>query len=95
MSHYQKGKGEPASTLVLSPSGVRPFSGHFSTQEMFKFGVRNLDLALRLDITIIRNNLKEFRNFFFTMVPMYWLVHPSMNAYWKKASVKVKKYAIP
>jgi hypothetical protein len=44
---------------------------------MFKFGVRNLDLALRLDITMVRNNLKEFR-IFFTMVPMYWPVHPSM-----------------
>jgi hypothetical protein len=76
MTHYQKGKGEPASTLVLSPSGVRPFSGHFSTQEMFKFGVRNLDLTLRLDITIIRNNLKEFRIF---LLPWYrcigWFTH--------------------
>jgi hypothetical protein len=44
---------------------------------MFKFGVRNLDLAFRLDITMVRNNLKEFR-IYFTMVLMYWLVHPSM-----------------
>jgi hypothetical protein len=44
---------------------------------MFKFGVRNLDLALRLNITMVKNNPKEFR-ILFTMVLMYWLVHPSM-----------------
>jgi hypothetical protein len=60
---------------------------------MFKFGVRNLDLALRLDITIIRNNLKELRIFFY--YGTHVLAGSPINAYWKKASVKVKKYAIP
>ncbi len=70
MTHYQKGQGEPTPTLVLLPSGVRPFSGHFQLKKCLNLESETLIQPSGWILPWLETTLKNLG----FILPWYWCI---------------------